>query len=71
MIVCLCRGVSDTEIRATIAAGAETVPEIGDACGAGTDCRMCCQSLEALLAERPACSVTCPMRETSLAGGDR
>jgi bacterioferritin-associated ferredoxin len=71
MIVCLCRGLSDADIRATMAAGADTLPEIGDACGAGTDCRMCCECLVTMLAERAAGAATCAPGERRLAGSDR
>ena len=51
MIVCLCRGLSTAEILETFAGGAATVEAIGAACGAGTDCRTCCDTLARLLAE--------------------
>src|SRR4030095_1922744 len=38
MIVCLCRGVSERHIEATVAAGATTVGDVSRACGAATDC---------------------------------
>ena len=57
MITCLCRGVSDSAIRAIIAGGARTVSEIRRACGAGGDCGSCCSMLAALVAQakRPPC----------------
>lgn len=41
MIVCLCHGVSDRDLERVIEAGASTVEEIGQRCGAGTDCGTC------------------------------
>lgn len=41
MIVCICRGVRCSEIRAAVRAGAETVEAVGEACEAGTDCGSC------------------------------
>ena len=49
MIVCLCRGVSDHAIRAAVTAGAASVEQIEDACGAGGDCRACCDLIERLV----------------------
>jgi bacterioferritin-associated ferredoxin len=49
MIVCLCVGVPESAIRATIAEGASTVAEIRRACGAGGDCGACCRMLAALV----------------------
>jgi bacterioferritin-associated ferredoxin len=51
MIVCLCRGVADHVIRATIARGGDTRERLADACGAGTDCGSCVWMLDALLDE--------------------
>jgi bacterioferritin-associated ferredoxin len=41
MWVCLCKGVTDREIRAAIAAGARTPVEISARCRAGTGCGGC------------------------------
>lgn len=49
MFVCLCEGVSDRAIVAAITAGAHTVDELGDACGAGTVCGGCVHYLEEML----------------------
>ena len=38
MIVCLCGGVTEHEIRRAVAAGARTPAVIGAVCGAGADC---------------------------------
>ena len=49
MIVCLCRGVSEGHIEATVAAGARTAGEVSRACGAGTDCGACFHLVAALV----------------------
>ena len=41
MIVCLCRGVSDREIRAAVAQGACSAEAVAASCGAGADCGSC------------------------------
>jgi bacterioferritin-associated ferredoxin len=41
MIVCLCRAISDRAIQRAIDAGATTVKQVGQACGAGTGCGAC------------------------------
>ena len=41
MIVCHCKRVSDTTIRAAVQQGARSHREIGQACGAGTCCGGC------------------------------
>jgi bacterioferritin-associated ferredoxin len=51
MIVCLCKGVSCGTIRRAIAEGAHTVDEVGQACGAGTDCGGCRNSIADMIEE--------------------
>jgi bacterioferritin-associated ferredoxin len=41
MWVCLCKGVTDGQIRSAINAGARTPVEIGSHCRAGTGCGGC------------------------------
>ena len=50
MIVCLCRGVSETTLQDAIDAGATTLRQVAEACGAGTDCGACCPMVKELLA---------------------
>ena len=50
MYVCHCRAVSDSAVRAAAAAGVRTVDDLGESCGAGTDCGGCHPLLEELLA---------------------
>jgi bacterioferritin-associated ferredoxin len=49
MIVCLCHGVNDREIRSSIEAGAGTVREVGTKCGAGTDCGGCKRQIKQMI----------------------
>jgi bacterioferritin-associated ferredoxin len=49
--VCICRVVSSTTVRATIADGARTVRQVAKACGAGQDCGRCVAHVRALLEE--------------------
>jgi bacterioferritin-associated ferredoxin len=57
MYVCICLAVTDVELRDCIGAGARTVEEIGDACGAGTGCGSCLDTVDVLLAAELAPSV--------------
>ncbi len=52
MIICVCRGVTDRVVGATIADGASTLTDIVAACAAGSDCGACHASLVAMLAGR-------------------
>ena len=49
MIVCVCRAVSDRVIRRAMETGANTVKQVGAACGAGTDCGGCKVQISQLL----------------------
>jgi bacterioferritin-associated ferredoxin len=51
MILCLCRGVSDHTVRATIVDGAATLDEVVAACRAASDCGACEEAVLDLLAE--------------------
>jgi bacterioferritin-associated ferredoxin len=53
MIVCLCKGVCDKRVRACIAAGATSVEQVGESCGAGTGCGACCDTIAALIEADP------------------
>jgi bacterioferritin-associated ferredoxin len=57
MYVCICHAVTDVELRDCIGEGARTVEEIGDACGAGTGCGTCLDTVDVLLAAELAPSV--------------
>jgi bacterioferritin-associated ferredoxin len=49
MIVCQCKGISDSTVRRAVREGAETPTEISLACGAGTDCGCCRPTLVKIL----------------------
>lgn len=48
-LICQCVAVYRSEIQEAIAAGADTVDEVGDACDAGTGCHSCHGDIKALL----------------------
>ena len=56
-LVCLCEGVSERKVRRAIEHGAGTIAEIGEQCGAGTNCFGCHPTLEDVLHE---CRVSIP-----------
>ncbi len=49
MIVCICRRVTDHQIRTAIEDGASTVAEVGMACRAGTGCGACQETIAEML----------------------
>lgn len=52
MLVCLCSGTSDTQIRAAVRAGAANRRQVARACpGAGQGCGSCLRSIDALIGE--------------------
>ena len=51
MIVCHCHAVTDRTIRQAVRAGARTVKQVGQRCGAGTGCGGCKLSVAAVVAE--------------------
>ncbi|HZU85744.1 MAG TPA: (2Fe-2S)-binding protein [Polyangiaceae bacterium] len=52
MYVCVCRAVTDGEVKAAIDAGASSVQEVTEACCAGEDCGACHDMIDELIAER-------------------
>jgi bacterioferritin-associated ferredoxin len=52
MIVCICEGISDREIRGAIGAGCQSINAIAQRCGAGTDCGQCRGSLREMLSRQ-------------------
>ena len=54
MIVCVCRAVSDREIRALVDQGAQSMGEVRAACGIGECCGKCARQARELVAERLA-----------------
>ena len=52
MYVCICRAVTDGEVREAIDAGARTVQAVTQACCAGDDCGACHEQIEQMIADR-------------------
>ena len=50
MIVCVCEGISDREIRAHIASGVSDVDGLERRCGAGGCCGQCRDMLKCIVA---------------------
>ena len=65
MIVCLCRGVSDRQVRLAIANGAASLREVAATCHAGRGCGACHEQIEGMLPAQPmandnrACPAEC------------
>jgi bacterioferritin-associated ferredoxin len=58
MVVCLCQGVTERQVREAIADGATTRKKVTRACGAGAGCGGCHESIREILREhRAACGV--------------
>lgn len=49
MFVCVCRAVSDGDVKAAIEGGATSVPEVTRACRAGGDCGACHSMIEDMI----------------------
>ena len=52
MIVCLCEGVSEREVKAAIQSGAECLDSVGRKCGAGTCCGGCTDLIKQMLGDK-------------------
>jgi bacterioferritin-associated ferredoxin len=62
MYVCICRAVTEREVRAVIEAGAETVAAVTQACCAGDDCGACHGVIRELIEERQELAQESPRR---------
>ena len=51
MYVCVCRAVTDKQVKAAIEAGARTVGDVTKACCAGDDCGSCHHVIEGMIEE--------------------
>ncbi|MFI5507664.1 bacterioferritin-associated ferredoxin [Mycobacterium sp. NPDC051804] len=49
MYVCLCRGVTNETVSATVVAGARTPKQVSAACGAGSECGRCCRTIRSII----------------------
>lgn len=52
MIICLCRAVSDREIRSLVDSGAKSMAEVRAMCGIGECCGKCARQARELIIER-------------------
>ncbi|MGE2692740.1 (2Fe-2S)-binding protein [Mycolicibacterium pulveris] len=50
MFVCLCMGITSSDVDEVVANGARTSKQIAEACGAGGDCGRCRRTLRAIIA---------------------
>ena len=63
MIVCVCNGVSDRTIEANIKSSAfSTVRSVAKACGAGTDCGACVNTIRQFVLQHQAAPTAAPSR---------
>jgi bacterioferritin-associated ferredoxin len=49
MIVCLCRGLSERDLRGLLAGGLQSTDELSRSCGAGGDCGACLAMIDRLV----------------------
>jgi bacterioferritin-associated ferredoxin len=49
MYVCVCRAVTDKQVKAAIEGGARTVQDVTQACCAGDDCGACHHVIEGMI----------------------
>ena len=59
MIICICRGKSDRDVRKAIENGATSVREL-QRCGIGDQCGSCHVSLRSMIASAAAAAAPCP-----------
>ncbi len=52
MVICQCNRVSERRVRRAIDHGAASIDEVGTACGAGTTCHGCHDTIDDLIDER-------------------
>jgi len=72
MVACVCKGVSDGEVRRALAAGAH-LEDVLRATGAGSDCGCCADALHRIAAEaaRAFPAPPAPVRAAHATGGCR
>jgi bacterioferritin-associated ferredoxin len=63
VIICSCHGVNDRALDTIVDAGAQTLRQVGDACGAGTDCGACCLDIMKRLKQRSSITLDSPKEE--------
>ena len=70
MVVCLCQGVSDKKVRASIEAGARTRQQVTDACGAGDGCGTCHRTIKSLIVDCRGSNATASRPAVPVGFGD-
>ena len=66
MIVCLCTGANDRDIREAISDGAKTQKQVERACGAGGECGSCHEMVKDMLCDsRCSTPARAPLRTPS------
>ena len=61
MYICLCRAVTESEVRAVVAEGAADTEQVVERSGAGTGCGGCRSALRDLLASCGIAVEPCPL----------
>ncbi len=62
MYVCLCKAVTEREVRSCIAEGADSMPRLQQRLGVATGCGRCQCDIERMLDERCGdCERSCPV----------
>ncbi len=69
MYVCLCRAVTESEVRSVVAEGATDAEQVAARCGAGTGCGGCRNALRELLASCGIHVQPCPLSGSTVPGG--
>lgn len=49
MFVCLCHGITDSEVKTTVRRGATSVDDVTEKCGAGSGCGMCKEQIQDII----------------------
>jgi bacterioferritin-associated ferredoxin len=60
VIVCICRGVSDRQVRLAVANGAATLREVRAMCDAGRGCGSCHEQIQGMLGTGCSGNEPCP-----------
>ena len=58
MYICLCKAVTDSEIRAAVEDGVEHVSHLAERCGLGTGCGRCQETAQQVIEEHLAGSLS-------------
>ena len=75
MYICVCHGITDTQIRSCVVEGARTLGELSGELGVATQCGCCAESAAEVMQEVPGrpsprsprqCKLRCSRRRPSL-----